>query len=99
MIDDRALTKLSETLQPPTDFRYAQCKGLDVGLFYSDEFDEQQQAKQACHRCEHETACLEYAMAHREVFGIWGGQTADQRTLMRRRRRAAQLREEQREQP
>ena len=46
-------------------------------------------AKQVCAACEVQTECLEYAMEHREVRGIWGGMTERQRDQLRKQQRRA----------
>ena len=41
----------------------------------------------ACHGCAAQDACLAYALAADERFGIWGGTLPDERRALRRRRR------------
>ena len=41
-------------------------------------------AKAICAGCPVRTACLGFAMAHREVLGIWGGTTDEERRKARR---------------
>ena len=36
-------------------------------------------AKSICQGCPVRTQCLDYAVANREAFGIWGGMTAQER--------------------
>lgn len=49
------------------------------------------QAKKACQSCEVVNQCAEYAVKHREEFGIWGGLTyLERRTLWRARDKAAE---------
>jgi hypothetical protein len=43
-------------------------------------------ARAVCARCPVRTACLEYALAHGETFGIWGGLNERERRRERRRR-------------
>lgn len=50
---------------------------LDCGL---------QQAVAICHKCELTTKCLDYAIEHRLVDGIWGGLWGQQLELMITRR-------------
>ena len=38
----------------------------------------------ACRRCPAEAACLAYAMAAHERFGVWGGTIPDERRPLRR---------------
>ncbi|MGH3395843.1 MAG: WhiB family transcriptional regulator [Streptosporangiaceae bacterium] len=43
-------------------------------------------AKAICAGCPVRSACLSFAMAHREVMGIWGGTTDEERRKTRRSR-------------
>ncbi|SFK52359.1 WhiB family transcriptional regulator, redox-sensing transcriptional regulator [Amycolatopsis sacchari] len=46
-------------------------------------------AKRVCGHCPVRAACLDYALARREPFGIWGGHTTqDRRRLLRHRQQA-----------
>ena len=49
------------------------------------------QAKMICAGCQVRRECLEFALAHDQVYGVWGGTTPEdrQRDRRRRRRRAA----------
>lgn len=44
-----------------------------------------QEAKRICRGCPVIAECAAYAVAHRELDGIWGGLTAKERQLARRR--------------
>jgi WhiB family redox-sensing transcriptional regulator len=46
-------------------------------------------AKVICAGCGVRRECLEFALAHDQVYGIWGGTTAEDRQRDRRRRRRA----------
>lgn len=46
-------------------------------------------AKAICAGCEVRRECLEFALAHAPVYGIWGGTTPDDRQRDRRRKRRA----------
>jgi WhiB family transcriptional regulator, redox-sensing transcriptional regulator len=48
-------------------------------------------AKMICAGCQVRRECLEFALAHDQVYGVWGGTTPEdrQRDRRRRRRRAA----------
>ena len=66
------------------------CRGLDAGIFYPDNDDEAEVAKQVCHACGVQQACLEFALARREKVGVWGGATErERRRMLRQRRRSA----------
>lgn len=42
------------------------------------------EAKQLCNACEGREACLEYALANDERFGVWGGLSEKERDRLRR---------------
>jgi WhiB family transcriptional regulator, redox-sensing transcriptional regulator len=66
------------------------CRGLDPSIFYPDDDDEAEIAKQVCEQCGVRATCLEYALAHREKVGVWGGATErERRRIIRQRRRSA----------
>ena len=66
------------------------CRGLDAGIFYPDNDDEAEVAKQVCLECGVQEACLEFALARREKVGVWGGATErERRRILRQRRRSA----------
>ena len=69
----------------------AACQGMDPNLFhpYPGEQGEARQAKAVCERCPVREACLDYALATWQRFGIWGGLTDGQRRHLRRKRNAA----------
>ena len=46
-------------------------------------------AKLICARCVVRQECLEFAMSHDQVYGIWGGTTPEDRQRDRRRKRRA----------
>lgn len=57
-------------------------------LFFSVEEEDQQQALAYCACCEVRRQCLEFAVANRETYGIWGGmRESERRALIRDLRR------------
>jgi WhiB family transcriptional regulator, redox-sensing transcriptional regulator len=46
-------------------------------------------AKAICAGCTVRLECLEFAMTHDQVYGIWGGTTPEDRQRARRRKRRA----------
>jgi len=46
-------------------------------------------AKEICAGCSVRRECLEFALSHNQIYGIWGGTTADDRERERRRKRRA----------
>ena len=47
-------------------------------------------AKAVCARCEVQQACLEFAIATNQEYGVWGGASEEERRTLRRARRARQ---------
>jgi hypothetical protein len=47
------------------------------------------QAKAICGACHVRQECLEFALSHDQVYGIWGGTTPEDRQRHRRRQRRA----------
>ncbi len=77
----------------------AACRGMDPAIFYTGGGDRGTQpgdkkkrrvAHQVCDSCSVCAECLDYAIAAREVFGIWGNLSERQRRQMRRNRYLAQ---------
>jgi len=71
----------------------ARCRGVPTDLFYPDteeNDDAAAPAKAICAECPVREACLEYALAAREKYGVWGGLTErERRRILRHRRRPA----------
>lgn len=65
---------------------HANCLGIDPDLFFPERGEPTTEAKAVCAGCRVRTECLEYALAIREPHGIWGGASARERRLIRRRR-------------
>jgi len=66
------------------------CRGLEPSIFYPDDDDEAEIAKQVCEHCGVKAACLEHALSAREKVGVWGGATErERRRIIRQRRRSA----------
>jgi len=69
----------------------AECRKKDPDLFFptgeKSEADQEQikRAKAVCAECLSRIACLEYAIANNEDFGIWGGTSETERRSARRR--------------
>ena len=76
--------------------RRAACRGEDPELFFpvgsagSAALAQIAEAKKICARCPVRRACLVFAMATRQEYGIWGGLTEDERSQLRRRVAASQ---------
>jgi WhiB family redox-sensing transcriptional regulator len=70
------------------------CLNADPDLFFpiSSAGPAEQQivrAKVICAGCGVRRECLEFALAHDQVYGIWGGTTPEDRQRERRRKRRA----------
>jgi WhiB family transcriptional regulator, redox-sensing transcriptional regulator len=68
----------------------AACRGVDPDIFYPVSEEDAEEAKVICEACAVRETCLEYALAHRERDGVWGGATErERRRMLRQRRRSA----------
>jgi len=68
----------------------AACRGIDPDVFYPALDEDADEAKTICRVCPVREACLEYALAHREREGVWGGATErERRRILRQRRKSA----------
>jgi len=70
------------------------CQSADPDLFFPNSSSgpgERQiaKAKMICAGCQVRRECLDYALTHGQVYGIWGGTTPEDRQRDRRRRRRA----------
>jgi WhiB family redox-sensing transcriptional regulator len=70
--------------------QHAACRGVDPEIFYPVSEEEADVAKSICAQCSARPTCLEYALAHRERDGVWGGATEkERRRILRQRRKSA----------
>jgi len=63
----------------------ALCAQTDPEAFFPEKGGSTREAKKICGGCEVRSECLEYALAHDERFGIWGGLSERERRRLRRR--------------
>jgi WhiB family redox-sensing transcriptional regulator len=64
----------------------AACAGADPEIFAIERGQSADPARAYCQRCAVRTECLEHAFALGQgAFGVWGGTSARERTLARRR--------------
>lgn len=61
----------------------AVCAQVDPELFYPEKGGSTRAAKSVCLTCSVWVQCLEYALAHDERFGIWGGTSERERHRLR----------------
>ncbi|MER5884785.1 WhiB family transcriptional regulator [Streptomyces sp. NPDC001941] len=66
----------------------ALCAQAGPEFFFPAPGSSTREAKMLCNACEGRVACLEYAMAHDERFGVWGGLSEKERESLRRGNRA-----------
>lgn len=62
------------------------CAGYDVDEFFPDAESKAGRATEVCRGCPVLDACLGYALARPEKYGVWGGTTAEERERRRQRR-------------
>ena len=53
----------------------AVCKETDPEIFHPNKGEPSKPAKRICAACPVASQCLEYALAHQERHGVWGGFT------------------------
>jgi WhiB family redox-sensing transcriptional regulator len=63
----------------------ALCAQTDPEAFFPEKGGSTREAKRICSGCEVRAECLEYALAHDERFGIWGGMSERERRRLKRR--------------
>lgn len=79
------------------DFRYrAACRDADPELFFpvgdsGPALLQIAEAKAVCHRCPVTAKCLAHALGAGHGDGVWGGRSADERSVLRRARLAVQM--------
>lgn len=62
-----------ESFAPPAWTEAALCAQVDPELWFPEKGGTTEPAKAVCARCDVKAECLDYALAHGERFGIWGG--------------------------
>jgi len=62
----------------------ALCAQTDPEAFFPEKGGSTREAKRICLGCEVKDACLDYALAHDERFGIWGGLSERERRRLKR---------------
>jgi len=62
----------------------ALCAQTDPEAFFPEKGGSTREAKRICLGCEVREWCLEYALAHDERFGIWGGLSERERRRLKR---------------
>ncbi|WP_329125870.1 WhiB family transcriptional regulator [Streptomyces sp. NBC_01465] len=62
----------------------ALCAQTGPEFFFPDPGSSTREAKRLCGICEERAACLQYALANDERFGVWGGLSEKERLRLRR---------------
>jgi WhiB family redox-sensing transcriptional regulator len=73
-----------EPVEEPDWQERALCAQTDPEAFFPEKGGSTREAKRICAGCEVRAECLEYALAHDERFGIWGGLSERERRRLRR---------------
>jgi WhiB family redox-sensing transcriptional regulator len=77
-------------LNPPGEWAdEGLCAQTDPEMFFPEKGGDPTRAKAVCRRCPVRAACLDYAMANKEAFGIWGGLSERERHALRKNQSAA----------
>ena len=63
----------------------ALCAQTDPEAFFPEKGGSTREAKKVCLGCDVRSECLEYALAHDERFGIWGGLSERERRKLKKR--------------
>ena len=75
--------------------RAAACRTADPEIFFPVSSagpgrEDVARAKEVCASCRVRRQCLQFAIATRQLHGVWGGTTEEERRAMRRARRRSQ---------
>ncbi|TCP49238.1 transcription factor WhiB [Tamaricihabitans halophyticus] len=79
------LTDLFESPDEQEWQERALCAQTDPEAFFPEKGGSTREAKRICQGCEVRGECLEYALAHDERFGIWGGLSERERRKLKKR--------------
>ena len=63
----------------------ALCAQTDPEAFFPEKGGSTRDAKRICQSCDAKQACLDYALANDERFGIWGGLSERERRKLKKR--------------
>lgn len=79
------MTTTAQALAVPWDM--AICAQTDPEAFFPEKGGSTARAKAVCDSCPIRRECLDWALAHDERFGVWGGTSEQDRRLIRLRRK------------
>jgi WhiB family transcriptional regulator, redox-sensing transcriptional regulator len=74
----------ADEVEEPGWQEQALCAQTDPEAFFPEKGGSTREAKRICAGCEVRAECLDYALAHDERFGIWGGLSERERRRLRR---------------
>lgn len=80
---ESVLVALFDEPEPPEWQERALCAQTDPEAFFPEKGGSTREAKRICLGCEVRAECLEYALAHDERFGIWGGLSERERRRLK----------------
>jgi WhiB family transcriptional regulator, redox-sensing transcriptional regulator len=87
VVPDAPVAFEPEPMPPPTPDQWqdrALCAQTDPEAFFPEKGGSTREAKKICLGCEVRSECLDYALAHDERFGIWGGLSERERRRLKR---------------
>ena len=65
--------------------QHGNCANTDGEAFFPEKNNSPHMAKKVCARCSVRQQCLDYALAHNEQYGTWGGLTERERRKLKKR--------------
>ena len=83
-LESPRLLELSEQDEELSWQERALCAQTDPEAFFPEKGGSTREAKKVCVSCEVRSECLEYALAHDERFGIWGGLSERERRRLKK---------------
>ena len=83
MLSTEPLPEMSELFRRPAWQDQAACRGTGTERFFPTEGSSLLQARRVCSRCPVADECLEYALAHPSLKGIWAGTSERRRRKLR----------------
>ena len=88
--NSRVLLTWETLLGPPPEwYVVAACRETGVRDWFGGTRAAARAARSTCARCPARVECLDYALEHVELVGIWGGSSFDERSRIRSERRRA----------
>jgi WhiB family transcriptional regulator, redox-sensing transcriptional regulator len=85
VVPDRIEFEPATTEEDPDQWQErALCAQTDPEAFFPEKGGSTREAKRICQGCEVRDACLDYALANDERFGIWGGLSERERRRLKR---------------